>query len=144
MQKQSPWFRRSARRPHAAQRYFHPRVHPLEDRRLLAADPLLFIEDFSVDGFPDQPGFDQADDDPATPSDRLLIQHNINARSMAIRPLSFVDPSSTYQPSAGFSLGMLGPASDEIRLPPEGTPGGMASGEEITSVAIAYSGLGII
>ena len=144
MRKLSRSYSSKRRRPRTAQRPFHPWVESLEDRRLLAVDPLLFIEDFSLDSDHQQPGFDQADDDSGTPPDRLLIQHTIQARDTAFVSVESVDLSSSYQPSPPFALGMLGPASDNIHLPPIGNPGGLASGEELTAVAIGYSGLGTI
>src|SRR5437762_11210083 len=102
MRKQFRFPRTSRQRSRAAQRHFRPRAEPLEDRRLLAADPLLFIENFSDDYNPALAGFDQADDDPNTPPDRLLIQHTISARSTTFWPIGVVDSRSTFQPSSPF------------------------------------------
>src|SRR5262245_38171170 len=124
----------------AARRHRRPWVEPLEDRRLLAADPLLFIENFSDDYNPAQPGFDQADDDPSTPPDRLLIQHTVNARNAQFLQSPFVRSDSTFQPSQPHAFDIVGPGTDTIHWPQAGTPGGLAAGEEITAVSIGYSG----
>src|SRR4029078_8546874 len=128
----------------AALRHCRPVVERLERRLLLAADLLLFIEDFWDDYNPALRSLDQADADPSTPPDRLLIQHQISARAWSLEPNGLVAPGSTFQPSTPFSLAILGPGSDRITLPPTGAPGGLAAGEEVTAVAIGYAGLGFI
>src|SRR5262245_43061632 len=100
----------------AASRNRRPVIEHLENRRLLAGDPLLFIENFSDDYNPALPGFDQADNDPNTPPDRLLIQHQISARGASIQPVGLVRPESTFFPSSPHVLSILGPGTDRIQL----------------------------
>jgi hypothetical protein len=97
----------SIRRPRfAARRHFRPRVEALEDRRPLAAG--IFVEDFSSDADPTQPGFD-------SDADGFRIAHQFSA------PPRFTDVSNTPSGPGGdfFSAphGVFINAIDRITFP---------------------------
>ena len=111
---------------------------------MLAVDPLLFIEDFSLDHDHQQPGFDQADDNPSTPPDRLLIQHSIQARGTAFVPVD--ERRSQQHLSAVITVRFRNAGARERQhtLAPHRHAWRSGGRREITAVAIGYSGLGTI
>src|SRR5688500_14037627 len=137
MQKQSRSHGSSGRRAlTAAQRHFRPWVEPLEVRRLLA----LFIENFSNDFDPSQPGFDTWDDDPSTVfPDEMAIPHQISA-GVDIWSTNLFPPA----PSAPHFLALTRPNASYIIdfRTTQGQPGGLDPEGEVVAVTIGYSGLG--
>lgn len=122
-----------------------PRLEALESRTLLALG--LFIENFSDDLDPSRPGFDSWDDDPNTTfPDSLQVPHQIS-------PRTFIEEHSVLQntgdvPSPPHALFIPSGVTSGSYLSDfaatRGQPGGLGVDEEVASVAVRYTGIGLI
>jgi hypothetical protein len=117
-------------------RRYRPVVEILEGRRLLA----LFIENFSNDFDPSQPGFDTWDNDPSTLfPDEMAIPSQITS-GVAISSTNLFPPA----PSAPHFLAITRPAAYYLMDfgSTQGQPGGLDPDGEVVAVSFEYEGIG--